>query len=79
MWLSWLAGLSGPANHFRLDPVVQLAEQRIVNPCVAGSSPAGIAILDYMKVYGGVTQLGECLPCTQNVVGSIPSTSTILR
>ena len=40
MWLSWLAGLSGPANHLCLDLVVQLAEQRIVNPCVAGSIPA---------------------------------------
>ncbi len=29
-------------------------------------------------VLGGVAQLGERLPCTQEVVGSIPITSTIL-
>ena len=28
-------------------------------------------------VLGGVAQLGERLPCTQEVVGSIPITSTI--
>ena len=27
---------------------------------------------------GGVAQLGERLPCTQEVIGSIPFTSTIL-
>ena len=30
-------------------------------------------------VLGGVAQLGERLPCTQEVVGSIPITSTILH
>ena len=29
-----------------------------------------------MKI-GGVAQLGERLPCTQEVIGSIPFTSTI--
>ena len=29
------------------------------------------------KEYGGVAQLGERLPCTQEVIGSIPFTSTI--
>ena len=29
--------------------------------------------------FGGVAQLGERLPCTQEVIGSIPFTSTILR
>jgi hypothetical protein len=28
-------------------------------------------------VYGGVAQLGERLPCTQEAIGSIPFTSTI--
>ena len=28
-------------------------------------------------VRGGVAQLGERLPCTQEVIGSIPFTSTI--
>ncbi len=28
---------------------------------------------------GGVAQLGERLPCTQEVIGSIPFTSTIIR
>ena len=28
---------------------------------------------------GGVAQLGEHLPCTQGVIGSIPFTSTILK
>ena len=27
--------------------------------------------------FGGVAQLGERLPCTQEVIGSIPVTSTI--
>ena len=31
-----------------------------------------------MKVFGGLTQLGECLLCKQDAVGSIPSTSTKL-
>ena len=30
-------------------------------------------------VLGGVAQLGERLPCTQEVVGSIPITSTIFN
>ena len=30
-----------------------------------------------MLAYGGVAQLGERLPCTQEVIGSIPFTSTI--
>ena len=30
-------------------------------------------------VHGGVAQLGERLPCTQEVVGSIPITSTIFH
>ena len=29
-----------------------------------------------LKVIGGVAQLGERLPCTQEVIGSIPFTST---
>ena len=29
------------------------------------------------KKDGGVAQLGERLPCTQEVIGSIPFTSTI--
>ena len=31
------------------------------------------------KIDGGVAQLGERLPCTQEVIGSIPFTSTIIR
>jgi hypothetical protein len=30
-----------------------------------------------IKYRGGVAQLGERLPCTQEVIGSIPFTSTI--
>ena len=30
-------------------------------------------------VHGGVAHLGERLPCTQEVVGSIPITSTIFH
>ena len=30
-------------------------------------------------VHGGVAHLGERLPCTQEVVGSIPITSTIFN
>jgi hypothetical protein len=37
-----------------------------------GSSTLPRPILD-----GGVAQLGERLPCTQEVIGSIPFTSTI--
>ena len=29
--------------------------------------------------FGGVAQLGERLPCTQEVIGSIPFTSTIIQ
>ena len=29
-------------------------------------------------IMGGVAQLGERLPCTQEVIGSIPFTSTII-
>ncbi len=32
-----------------------------------------------VKDHGGVAQLGERLPCTQEVIGSIPFTSTSLR
>ena len=28
-------------------------------------------------MYGGVAQLGERLPCTQEAIGSIPFTSTM--
>ena len=31
------------------------------------------------KVFGAVAQLGEQLPCKQQVVGSIPISSTILN
>ena len=37
---------------------------------VDGSSPSRPTI------FGGVAQLGERLPCTQEVIGSIPFTST---
>ena len=30
-----------------------------------------------IREFGGVAQLGERLPCTQEVIGSIPFTSTI--
>ncbi len=29
--------------------------------------------------FGGVAQLGERLPCTQEVIGSIPFTSTRMK
>ena len=32
---------------------------------------------DLLLIYGGVAQLGERLPCTQEAIGSIPFTSTI--
>ena len=32
-----------------------------------------------VRQYGGVAQLGEHLPCKQDVAGSIPVTSTICR
>jgi hypothetical protein len=31
------------------------------------------------KFWGGVAQLGERLLCTQEVIGSIPFTSTIIK
>ncbi len=34
-------------------------------------------LLDVLLMNGGVAQLGERLPCTQEVIGSIPFTSTI--
>ena len=39
---------------------------------VEGSSPSRPTMLT-----GGVAQLGERLPCTQEAIGSIPFTSTI--
>ena len=38
-----------------------------------------VIILYRMDHVGGVAQLGERLPCTQEVIGSIPFTSTTLR
>ena len=37
------------------------------------------SIFNFTLRYGGVAQLGERLPCTQEVIGSIPFTSTMKR
>ena len=45
---------------------------------MGGCSSAGTACLAHHRnKMGGVAQLGERLPCTQEVIGSIPFTSTI--
>ena len=46
---------------------------------VGGSSPPRPTRLDTELDLGGVAQLGERLPCTQEVIGSIPFTSTRLK
>ena len=46
---------------------------------VGGSSPPRPTRLETGLDLGGVAQLGERLPCTQEVIGSIPFTSTRLE
>jgi hypothetical protein len=53
-----------------------LVEQLTFNQLVAGSNPARPTII--LK-FGVIAQLGERLPCTQEVCGSIPHSSTILE
>ena len=48
-------------------------EYRPVTPGVEGSSPFWVAI------YAGMAQLAEQLTCNQQVVGSIPIASSILK
>ena len=46
-------------------------------PSGQGGNARGLLLLDFDKhIYGGIAQLGERLPCTQKVVGSIPTGST---
>jgi hypothetical protein len=54
----------GPIAQFRLERTPDKRE-------VVGSIPTRPTMLD-----GGVAQLGERLPCTQEVIGSNPFTST---
>ena len=56
---------NGPIAQSRLERTPDKRE-------VGGSSPPRPTKM------GGVAQLGERLPCTQEVIGSIPFTSTIL-
>ena len=78
MLLAGLNGRNGPIAQFRLERTPDKRE-------VDGSSPSRPTTLGensnfeirILKV-GGVAQLGERLPCTQEVIGSIPFTSTIL-
>ena len=58
---------NGPIAQFRLERTPDKRE-------VGGSSPPRPTTL---IMSGGVAQLGERLPCTQEVIGSIPFTSTI--
>ena len=48
--------------------------QIYLGPPVKGVAPDG----GEDSEAGGVAQLGERLPCTQEVIGSIPFTSTII-
>ena len=57
-------GSDGPIAQFWLERTPDKRE-------VDGSSPSRPTIGN-----GGVAQLGERLPCTQEVIGSIPFTST---
>ena len=34
--------------------------------------------MDLLSLFGGVAQLGERLPCTQEAIGSNPFTSTMI-
>ncbi|CAK3648914.1 conserved hypothetical protein [Vibrio crassostreae] len=55
-----------------------MVEQLTFNQLVAGSNPARPTISSQgNKKYGAIAQLGERLPCTQEVCGSIPHSSTI--
>ena len=58
--------LNGPIAQSRLERTPDKRE-------VVGSIPTR------PTTFGGVAQLGERLPCTQEVIGSSPFTSTILR
>jgi hypothetical protein len=57
--------LKGPIAQFWLERTPDKRE-------VGGSSPPRPTSI----ISGGVAQLGERLPCTQEVIGSIPFTST---
>ena len=69
-WINPACGLKmkpfGPIAQFRLERTPDKRE-------VESSSLSGPTTLD---AYGGVAQLGERLPCTQEVDGSSPFTST---
>ena len=58
----------GPIAQFRLERTPDKRE-------VDGSSPSR-PTTRITHESGGVAQLGERLPCTQEVIGSIPFTST---
>lgn len=76
MLLAGLNGKRGPIAQFWLERTPDKRE-------VDGSSPSrpttlgGFEISNLRYQDGGVAQLGERLPCTQEVIGSIPFTSTI--
>ena len=61
--------MNGPIAQFWLERTPDKRE-------VTGSSPVRPTTMSLEKL-GGVAQLGERLPCTQEVIGSIPFTSTI--
>ena len=55
-----------------------MVEHLVWDQGVAGSNPVFPTIL--IELFnGGLAQLGERLPCTQEVSGSIPLSSTILK
>jgi hypothetical protein len=55
---------------------LSLVEHLVWDQGVAGSNPVFPTIITN-KLFGALAQLGERLPCTQEVSGSIPLSSTI--
>ncbi len=57
---------------------LSLVEHLVWDQGVAGSNPVFPTIITNM-LFGALAQLGERLPCTQEVSGSIPLSSTIFQ
>jgi hypothetical protein len=55
-----------------------LVEHLVWDQGVAGSNPV-FPTMTFLYPYGALAQLGERLPCTQEVRGSIPLGSTFIH
>ena len=66
---------STPLGRALLTEVAQLGRAPGLGPGVAGSNP----VFPIFQKHGALAQLGERLPCTQEVSGSIPLGSTYIN